>query len=300
MAKRSADSELDWSKVAYDLSNVDWDKVFAKPTPSAAAQPEAQVAEAKQVNAYPQASSSSSATPTPTPTSTQTKAPAATSTSASDPLGDLIDGIEDALNGLQSMITSLGAKTGKNSKTNVNGIWIGKDSNWRAQFTNDASKDAVLFCWRSNDFKNMCINEMQPEISVGLKSGESVDISFEENASAACAPVYPDTKLAMFGGVDNTWFEVTFGSQGAFDVSRNVNMNGSNISAKGSKCTSDMDTCVFKCKNGMTTCEKGSDYDLFNCNSSNGGGGGYDSVMAGTGGGCAMGSSGEVIKVTLS
>ncbi|USP79536.1 uncharacterized protein yc1106_06810 [Curvularia clavata] len=296
-AKRSADGQVDWSKVAYDLSDVDWDKVFAKPSPSPTPEPEAKVAEVKQADTYPQASSSS-----PAATSAQSKAPAATPTK--DPLGDLLDDVgdivENALNGLQSMITGLGAKIGKNPKTNENGIWIGKDSNWRAQFTNDASKDAVLFCWRSNDFKNMCINEMQPEISVGLKSGQSVDISFEENASAACAPVYPDTKLAMFGGVDNTWFEVTFGSSGAFDVSRNVNMNGNNISAKGSKCTSDMDTCVFKCKNGMTTCEKGTDYDLFNCDSSNGGGGGYDTIMAGTGGGCAMGQSGEVIKVVMS
>lgn len=297
-AKRSAGmDQVNWSEVAYDLSDVDWDKVFAKPAASEAPKPEAQVAEAKQVDTTPKPSSTSSAAPT-------TTSKAAEPTATKDPLGDLIDDVGDiidnALNGLQSMITSLGAKVGKNSKTNQNGIWLGKDSKWRAQFTNDNSQSVVLFCWRSNDFKNMCINEMQPEISVGLKSGQSVDISFEENASAACAPVYPDTKLAMFGGVDNTWFEVTFGPQGAFDVSRNVNMNGNNISAQGSKCKSDMDTCVFKCKNGMTTCEKGSDYDLFNCGSSNGGGGGYDPIMAGTGGGCAMGQDGETIKVVMS
>lgn len=299
-AKRSADNQVDWSKVAYDLSDVDWDKVFAKPTPSAPApapaKPEAQAAEVKQVDSAPKPSSSSPAPQAPS------KAPEPTP--AKDPLGDILDDVgdivENALNGLQSMITGLGAKIGKNPKTNENGIWLGKDSKWRAQFTNDNSQDAVLFCWRSNDFKNMCINEMQPEISVGLKSGQSVDISFEENASAACAPVYPGTKLAMFGGVDNTWWEVTMGPQGAFDVSRNVNMNGSNISSKGSKCTSDMDTCVFKCKNGMSSCEKGTDYDLFNCQSSNGGGGGYDPIMAGTGGGCSMGQNGEVIKVVLS
>jgi hypothetical protein len=302
-AKRSADNQVDWSKVAYDLSDVDWDKVFAKPTPEAApepskpAQPEAQVAEAKAVDPAPKPSSSSPAPQAPS------KAPEPTP-AKDDPLGDLLDDVgdivENALNGLQSMITGLGAKVGKNPKSNENGIWLGKDSKWRAQFTNDASQDAVLFCWRSNDFKNMCINEMQPEISVGLKSGQSVDISFEENASAACAPVYPGTKLAMFGGVYNTWWEATFGPQGAFDVSRNVNMNGSKISSKGSKCTSDMETCVFKCKNGMESCEKGTDYDLFNCDSGNGGGGGYDPIMAGTGGGCSMGQSGEVVKVVMS
>ncbi|XP_014555814.1 hypothetical protein COCVIDRAFT_101499 [Bipolaris victoriae FI3] len=315
-AKRSVDtSNVDWSKVAYQLGDVDWDKVFATPSPK----PAEPVAEAKQVEAaaaptYPSSSAPAeekkpSPTPTPTPTSTPTPSPSsAPADDKKDPIGDLLDNVGDSindivgdvLNGLQSMITSIGAKTGKNPKSNQNGIWLGKDSKWRTQFTNDNNKDAILFCWRSNDFKNMCINEMQPEISVGLKSGESVDISFEENASAACAPVFPDTKLAMFGGVDNTWFEVTFGPTGAFDVSRNINMNGSNISAKGSKCTSDMNTCVFKCKNGMNTCEKGTDYDLFNCDSGNGGGGGYDPIMAGTGGGCSMGQNGEVIKVVLS
>lgn len=318
-AKRSVDtSNVDWSKVAYDLSDVDWNKVFATPSPAPqpSAAPSAEpVAEAKQVEAavaptYPSSSAPAEETkPTPTPTSTPTPTPsAAPADDKKDPIGDLLDNVGDtindivgdALNGLQSMITSIGAKTGKNPTSNQNGIWLGNDSSWMAQFTNDNNQDAVLFCWRSNDFKNMCINEMQPEISVGLKSGESVDISFEENASAACAPVFPDTKLAMFGGVDNTWFEVTFGSTGAFDISRNVNMNGNSISAKGSKCTSDMNTCVFKCKNGMSTCEKGTDYDLFNCDSGNGGGGGYDPIMAGTGGGCSMGQSSEVIRVVLS
>jgi hypothetical protein len=314
-AKRTVDtSNVDWSKVAYDLSDVDWNKVFPSPAPAPKpeAAPEAQVAKAKAVEAPKEPASPAPATSAPAPAPVQDKAPAESKapapSSSKDPLGDLLDDVgdsindivSDALNGLQSMITGIGAKIGKNPTSNQNGIWLGKDSKWRAQFTNDNNADAVLFCWRSNDFKNMCLNEMQPEISVGLKSGQSVDISFEENASAACAPVYPDTKLALFGGISNTWWEVTFGSQGAFDVSRNVNMNGSNISSKGSKCTSDMDTCVFKCKNGMDSCEKGSDYDLYNCESGNGGGGGYDPIMAGTGGGCSMGQNGEVVRVVLS
>lgn len=325
-AKRDANVDnVDWSKVAYDLNDVDWDSVFnSKPSPTPAAQVQAQaqppvkpspspaVAEVKQVPQSP--SPSPKPSPSPSPAGYPTAAPAKSSPAASptpsptqqsnNPLGDLGDQIDDIvgdlLNGLQSMITGLGAKIGKNPKTNENGIWIGGDSPWKAQFTNDHPEDAVLFCWRSNDFKNMCLNEMQPEISVGLKSGQSVELSFAEKASAACAPAYASTKLAMFGGIYNTWWEVTFGQDGAFDVSRNVNMKGTNISSKGSKCTSDMDTCVFKCKDGMDSCEKGEDYDLFNCGAGTGGGGGYDPIMAGTGGGCAMGRDSETVKVVFS
>lgn len=147
----------------------------------------------------------------------------------------------------------------------------------------------------------MSVNVNVPEISVGLKPGEKVNLSFAPNVPAACAPAFPDTSLAIFGGWDQTWWEVTFGEFGAFDVSRNVNMQGSNIHSKGSKCTSNMDTCVFKCKDSsVKSCEKGTDYDLFNCAASNGGGGGYDSVMAGTGGGCSMGSDGEKVSVIFS
>lgn len=146
----------------------------------------------------------------------------------------------------------------------------------------------------------MSLNVNQPAISVGLKPGEKTEISFAEGVPSACAPAYDDTKLALFGGLDQTWAEFTFQNQGAFDISRNVNMKGNSITAKGSKCTSSMTECVFKCKDdSVASCEKGSDYDLFNCSASNGGGGGYDSVMAGTGGGCSMGSDSETVVVTF-
>lgn len=299
-AKRSADNNVNWADVAYDLKDVDWDavnwsSVFASPTPTAVAQATPTPVEAKKVEPTSEAKQEAS------PTTTSEKAAetsAKTETSVKDVVGDVVS---DLLSGVSDIATKLGAKVGKNDKSNNGGIWVGTDSAWQAEFTNDANKNAVLYCWKADGFSGMSINVNQPDISVGLKSGESVNLSFAANVPAACAPAFPDSLLAIFGGLDQTWFEVTFGEYGAFDISRNVNMNGCSISSKGSKCTSDMDTCVFKCKDSsVSSCEAGTDYDLYNCDASSGGGGGYDTVMAGTGGGCSMGSSGEKIQVVFS
>ncbi|KAF9697946.1 hypothetical protein EKO04_004416 [Ascochyta lentis] len=323
-AKRSAGNDVNWKAVAYDLNDVDWDKVnwssvFTSPTPTPAAQ-EAQptptvasssVAEQKPSEAAPTSSAvvsvqeaKTSATPSSTvATSSATSASAAATTSASSDLGDIIgDIVSDLLEGVEDIVKALGiVSTGKNDKNSNGAIWIGEDSEWKAEFTNDASEDAVIFCWKADGFSGMSLNVNQPEISVGLKSGQSTVVSFAADVPAACAPAFKDTKLANFGGLDQTWWEVTYGQYGAFDVSRNVNMKGRSISSKGSKCESTMEKCVFKCKDdGASSCEKGSDYDLFNCDSSSGGGGGYDAVMAGTGGGCSMASSGETVKVSFS
>lgn len=200
-----------------------------------------------------------------------------------------------------SVANKLGAKVGKNNKSDNGGIWIGDDSAWQMEITNSGRQATVIFCWRANGFSGMSINVNAPDISVGLKPGQKISLSFAANVPAACAPASDNSRLAIFGGIDDTWAEVTFGQNGAFDVSRNVNMKGTKISMTGSKCTSDMNTCVFKCKDPASAfCEKGTDYDLFNCGSGNGGGGGYDPIMAGTGGGCAMDSNGEKIKVIFS
>jgi len=308
--KRTAQPDLanvDWKNVAYDLHDVDWSKVdysghssAPAPAPATPATP-SPAPEQKQVEyqAAPKPEAAAAST---------SSAPADTAAHASTGLGDLLGQatnlVSDFLSGVEAIAAKVGCKVGKNDKSNNGGIWIGDDSAWKATFTNEDNSDSVIYCWRSNAdglFTGMSVNVHTPDISVGLKRGESVTLSFAPNVPAACAPVYSTTQLALFGGLDNTWWEVTFGNSGAFDVSRNVNMNGSKISSKGSKCSSDMDTCVFKCKDANAkSCKEGSDYDLFNCGASNGGGGGYDANMAGTGGGCAMGSDGETVHVSYS
>lgn len=207
--------------------------------------------------------------------------------------------VSDFSYGVADVISRLGLKgAGVNSVTANGGIWIGTDSAWQTEFTNDGSGDMVVFCWQANGFSGMSLNVNLPAISVGLKKGESVSVSFAEGVPSSCSGVFSDTKLALFGGIDNTWYEVTFGSQGAFDISRNVNMHGNNISAKGSKCVSDMTTCVFQCKDSsVASCETG--YEIAGMDAA-GCGGGFDSVMNGVGGGCSMGATGESVKVTFS
>ncbi|KAJ4352770.1 hypothetical protein N0V95_003988 [Ascochyta clinopodiicola] len=330
-AKRSAGNDINWKAVAYDLNDVDWDKVnwssvFTSPTPTPAAQeaqPTPTVAASSSVveqkasaKAAPTSSAAvvkvqeakTSAAPSSTVAASSaaavtSSAAAATSSSSSSDLGDLIgDVVSDLLDGVEDLCKSLGiGSIGKNDKSNNGAMWVGEDGDWKAEFSNDADEDAVIFCWKADGFSGMSLNVNQPEISVGLKAGQKTVVSFAADVPSACAPAFKDTKLANFGGLDQTWWEVTFGQYGAFDVSRNVNMKGRTISSKGSKCESTMSKCVFKCKDdSVSSCEKGSDYDLFDCDSSNGGGGGYDAVMAGTGGGCSMGSSGETVKVSFS
>jgi hypothetical protein len=143
----------------------------------------------------------------------------------------------------------------------------------------------------------------QPWVLAKIPVGENQTVSFAPKVASACAPLYPDTPLANFGGVHNTWVEFNYGPTdssfvGTFDVSRNTRMQGDIIDARGSKCTSNMDTCVFKCQDpNAVSCEKG--YQLDNCHASNGGGGGYDVVMQGVGGGCNMGANSEHIEVTF-
>jgi hypothetical protein len=86
---------------------------------------------------------------------------------------------------------------------------------------------------------------------------------------------------------------------GVFNVSKNVYMKGCDLSMQGATCTSDKTRCIFECQDkNADSCEFG--YELLNCSASNGGGGGYDTVMQGVGGGCNMPTNGERIKVSFS
>lgn len=288
--KRNADGAVDWSKVAYDLKDVDWDKVdwksvFASPTPAASA-PAAYTPEVKKPEPTPEAQKPAPAATTPAAAAPSVKVQSANTDNKSTGTVDV-----------KAIADKIGVLTGKNDQSNNGGIWIGSDSAWTADFINDANEDSVIYCWVSSGYSGMSIKSVQPAVSYGLKAGQKVTLSFAQNVPAACAPAFADTALSIFAGLKQTWWEVTFGPSGAFDVSRNVFMKGRNISSKGSKCTSDMNTCVFKCQDSNAdSCEKG--YDLYGM--SGGCGGGYDVAMAGTGGGCSMGSSGEKVTVTYS
>ncbi|KAF2472423.1 uncharacterized protein BDR25DRAFT_258765 [Lindgomyces ingoldianus] len=284
--KRSYD-DVDWSKVSYDLSNVDWSSVFASSQATATPTPSSSEVKAEAVSTSP------AYTPPPTTTTEAAKSTETQSSNSHQEAGN------DLLKGVESLLSNMGvAKPASDPPKSNNGkMWVGGDSSWKTTFINGAASDVVLLCWAAEGYTGMTLNVHPPALAININKGAQETISFAGGVPGACCPAYSDTRLAMFGGCDNTWYEYTFGNNGAFDITRNVNMNGNSISAKGSKCISDMSTCVFKCTGGVSSCEKG--YELDNCSASNGGGGGYDSNMQGVGGGCAMGSSEEHVKVTF-
>ncbi|KAF2825395.1 hypothetical protein CC86DRAFT_325470 [Ophiobolus disseminans] len=311
-SKRDADPvPVDWNAISYDLSAVDWSSVFAsdkaaKPT----AAPEQKKPEQKQpepVVAKPTPTPEAKKESAPTPAASSPK-PAESSKAAAPSVSkpDLKEKVENLVGDLMANVASISsaidAKIGINDKANNGGLWVGKDSDWGMDVTNNGD-DAVFYCWQKNGFAGMSINVNAPAISVGIKSGQTVSISAAAGTSGACAPATMKTPKSNFGGVKNTWAEFTFGDagrkiMGVFNVSKNVNMKGCDISMKGATCTSDKATCIFQCQDeNAESCEFG--YNLVNCSASNGGGGGYDPIMGGVGGGCNMPESGERIKVSF-
>jgi hypothetical protein len=307
------DVNVDWKNVAYDLKNVNWDtvnwsSVFA-PTPAAAKPTPSPVAEQKKpapVVASPTPEAKKEAAPTPAAPSSAKPAEsskAAEPSKKADSIADKVtDVVGDLMAGVASISSIIDAKIGINAKTDNGGLWVGGDSAFGMDVTNNG-EDAVFYCWVKNGFSGMSVNVNAPAISVGIKNGQTVKISAAPGVSGACAPATKSTPKSNFGGVKNTWAEFTFSDaakkvMGAFNVSKNVNMKGCTISMQGSTCKSDMSTCVFQCKDSsLDSCEFG--YDLINCSASNGGGGGYDQAMGGMGGGCNMPDNAERIKVAF-
>ncbi|KAF2745363.1 hypothetical protein M011DRAFT_406800 [Sporormia fimetaria CBS 119925] len=301
-AKEAKRQEPDWSTVKYDLTAVKWDEVNwssvfdlknKRPSPTAApsSAPVYQPAEPTPEPEAPEAPEQ----PQESPKEEEPERPSGGNGGGNG----LVDGIVD---GIDALCSKKGIQKGKNSKSPNGGIWLGS-SDWQAKFTNGGSEDVWLTCWNENGFTGMTLNVNRPEILVKIPVGKTQTVSFAPKKAASCAPIYSNTKLAMFGGFKQTWFEANFGPTdgsfvGTFDVSKNVFMHGDDIEAKGSKCVSDMNTCVYECKDkSAESCEFG--YELRNCDAGNGGGQGYDVVMQGVGGGCNMGARSENINVTF-
>lgn len=312
-ARRVAESKrdggyqnFDVEKMAKDLKTVNWDEALKNVDwntvnynqPTATPAPEPKKEEAKPT---------SSAAPVVAAQAEKTEEAAPAKTEESKDIGDVIEDIVgDFMQGVDAVVSRLGLKgPGVNDEKANGAIWLGDDSEWKMQFINDASDDVVVVCWKKDGFKGMFLQDVAPQISVGLKSGQKATVSFAAQAPAACAPIWGSTGLNQYGQIDNTWLEMTMGEHGRFDVSREVNMVGTNISAKGSKCTSSMDTCVYKCKNESakicgTSTNNVADYALFGMNEHSGCTGAHDDQWGGDGGGCEMGVTGETVVVTLS
>ncbi|KAF2117296.1 hypothetical protein BDV96DRAFT_490049 [Lophiotrema nucula] len=323
-ARRSAEKKradayagVNWADVTYDLSGVDWSSVFASkstPTPTPEAKPSSSAAVIQAAEVKPSSSAAviqaaevkptSSATPAYTPPATSSKEEAKPSETKAS-IGDVIEGVANDLTaGLSTVCSKLGflepSADGVSDK-----IWKGNDSPWTVNFANGASSTITVFCWAEADF-GFTLNTKQALTAFTLRPGAKQTYSWAGGLSSSCSAVYPDTGKAFSGGIHNAWFEITFPDGGAgtgtFDVSRLPNMSGHAISAQGSKCLSDNDTCSFIC-NKIENPDEDSctyDYSLQNCNAANGGGGGIDAKYNAVGGGCSTAADSESIHVTFS
>jgi hypothetical protein len=181
-----------------------------------------------------------------------------------------------------------------NSYSNNGQAWLGQSGPYQNEFVNESGEDLILCVW---GVAGSWINAVQPTITASIPAGQSLWVSFADGASGAWSAVYSDTKMVN-GQLSETWGEFTFGQWGVVDVSREVNLNGHGMSIVGPSCTSDMDTCVFKCANGVVTCMF--DYVLQNCENGSQPGANYGTFAGAPSGGCGGMGSSATLKTTLS
>ncbi|KAJ4299030.1 hypothetical protein N0V90_004274 [Kalmusia sp. IMI 367209] len=298
--KRDA-QDVDWNNVALDLSGVDWSKVDYSGGASSSAAPAAPAStpasSQPEVVASPAASSTPAASE-PAPTSSEAAAPSETPSSGT---GDIIG---DILSGIDAFASKLGAQLGTNSKSENGQIWIGGDSKYSATFKNGADKDAMVWCWGKS---TMWINANVPLISIKLAAGESQKLSIADGFSGGCGASFDDSDLFM-GLLNESILEFTAGAgaNGCFDISREINMKGIVLTAKGSKCTSGMDgaqqACTFICTDSSAVrCGAGGgDYAIDVGSASEGPCMvGKDPFTGDASGGCQMGDDGEAMEITI-
>jgi len=194
---------------------------------------------------------------------------------------------------LQKLMT-LGFKSpGVNSQSSSAGVWIGADGSYKVEVTNSANEPVIFACWGPDE---SWVNANTPLITISLPEGASTTISFASGQSGACSAIYSDTQLVN-GQVCNTWFEYTFSNTGAYDISREVDMNGHSMCAVGPQCTTDMKTCVFVCSSGNSCM---TNYELQNCASGSQPGAQYGEYYGAPSGGCGGFSTSVSIVLTLS
>ncbi|GAB7347442.1 hypothetical protein MBLNU459_g4360t2 [Dothideomycetes sp. NU459] len=143
------------------------------------------------------------------------------------------------------------------------GVWVGTDGLYTINFINHSSHDLGLVVWAPHVFSSF-VTLITPSLTVSITSGSNLTISFDYGSAGAWSAVYPDTP-SYSDQIPNTWGEFTFGSVSMFDVSRQLNMSGYDMSIEGPTCKADRNTCVFVCSMG-DNCAYG--YQLRNCTSS--------------------------------
>ena len=180
---------------------------------------------------------------------------------------------------------------GLNPTSSGNSPWIGTDGQFTNEFINQGGEDLVLVLWGA---AGSWVNAIRPQLTISIPANGSKTVSFPVGWSGAWAPVYDGTSLVN-GQIYDTWGEGTFNPPySVVDVSREVNMNGKSMSIVGPSCTTDMNTCVFKCGGNVDQCLTG--YELVNCATGSQAGANFGNYEGAASGGCGGMGNGAALK----
>lgn len=280
---------VDYKAATDKISQAEWDAIFASQKNQPAAAPTAApAAAAPPANNADEPKPSKAADPEPKPS----KAPSSGSGG--------------------NVLESLGCSKGENSESPNSSIWVGNSgSKTQMTFTNDADEDSAVLCWSKD---GMFTTKTAPIIAKPVGAGQSITLSIAPGFSGGCGAAYADSKFHMSGILDESILEFTTAPAnpgtydfGAYDISREVNMNGIIISATGDRqCTSGVKngglSCAFGCTNGATSCEATGTYNIIAgvetseyCMAV-----GKDPTTGGASGGCQFNRDGDHLKVTYS
>ncbi|TLS31282.1 hypothetical protein PpBr36_02334 [Pyricularia pennisetigena] len=196
------------------------------------------------------------------------------------------------------------AGQGENSKTRTaKGIWVGKDGHTKFKFSNKSKGRVALVVWNNpeGDYESSFMNVRKPQVSWSLAAGQSLTVSLNEGVSGGFAGLYDaKTPLSPVGQVHQTWGEFTTGQYATIDVSREVRMDGDKMWIQTPiGCVSDMDRCVFVCKDGKNTCGEKDTYELKDCQPGSQPGANYGERFGQPEGGCQGFDKGGEVAVHL-
>jgi len=188
--------------------------------------------------------------------------------------GNLGEELNTLLSDAVKVMGGIGAMTAKNSQTPTDTTWIGAATQGNAvvhTIANEGASDVVFSCWGADA---SWVNVHEPEVAVTIPAGKNVTLSHAVAQGGAqntggCGTIYPDTKLVN-GQIFETWLEYTFLNDqyggSTFDISKEVNMLGNNMTTSVDGCVSDFDHCSFHCNDAsVASCGEAGSYFLKNC-----------------------------------
>jgi hypothetical protein len=196
---------------------------------------------------------------------------------------------------------------GINARGPNGNIWIGDQGPNTFTFTNRAGGPVTIVVWTNDAPGDHAASFVagqggrQPKVTYSLaKDGDKVTLSLVNKLSGGwSALVNRKTKLSPYGQIENTWGEFTSGEYATVDISRLINMSGTQMSAStNGGCTTDMNKCVFVCRQGNTCWQAGS-YKLQNCQNNSQPGATIGQLNGNDEGGCQGWKNGGHVDISI-